>query len=109
MKTIKVGINGFGRIGRAFLKEAWNRPEIEIVAVNDLGSLESIAYLLKYDTVYRVWNHDIKVDGTNLVIDGKAIKFVAEWRFVAPNFRCVPLSKDLKYSTDEEIKEILRA
>lgn len=74
----KVAINGFGRIGRAFLKIAWERPEIEIVAVNDLGSIDSLAYLLRHDTVYRNWNHDVRVDGTNLVIDGKVVKFVSE-------------------------------
>lgn len=78
MKTVKVAINGFGRIGRAFLKIAWENPELEIVAVNDLGSLESLAYLLRHDTVYRNWGHDVKVDGTNLVIDGKTVKFVSE-------------------------------
>jgi glyceraldehyde 3-phosphate dehydrogenase len=74
----KVAINGFGRIGRAFLKIAWERPEIEIVAVNDLGSIDSLAYLLRHDTVYRNWGHEVKVDGTNLVIDGKVVKFVSE-------------------------------
>jgi glyceraldehyde 3-phosphate dehydrogenase len=78
MKTIKVGINGFGRIGRAFLKIAWERPEIEIVAVNDLGDIANMAYLLKYDTVYREWNHDIKVAGDSLVIDGKKVKVLAQ-------------------------------
>lgn len=78
MKTIKVGINGFGRIGRAFLKIAWERPEIEIVAVNDLGDIANMAYLLKYDTVYREWKHDIKVEGNNLLIDGKSVKVLAE-------------------------------
>ncbi|OGI95722.1 type I glyceraldehyde-3-phosphate dehydrogenase [Candidatus Nomurabacteria bacterium RIFCSPLOWO2_01_FULL_42_17] len=78
MKTIKVGINGFGRIGRAFLKVAWDRPEIEIVAVNDLGSVSNMAYLLKYDTVYREWKHDIKVEGQEIIIDGKKIKVLAE-------------------------------
>ena len=78
MKTIKVGINGFGRIGRAFLKVAWERPEIEIVAVNDLGSVENMAYLLKYDTVYREWKHDIKVEGQEIIIDDKKIKVLAE-------------------------------
>ena len=78
MKTIKVGINGFGRIGRAFLKVAWDRPEIEIVAVNDLGSVENMAYLLKYDTVYRQWKHDIKAEGQEIIIDGKKIKVLAE-------------------------------
>jgi len=78
MKTIKVGINGFGRIGRAFLKVAWDRPEIEIIAVNDLGSVENMAYLLKYDTVYREWKHDIKASGQEIVIDGKKVKVLAE-------------------------------
>ncbi len=77
-KKIRVGINGFGRIGRAFLKIAWERPEIEVVAVNDLGSVENLAYLLKYDTVYRRWNHEVKADGQKLVIDGKEVKVVAE-------------------------------
>lgn len=78
MKTIKVGINGFGRIGRAFLKLAWERREIEIVAVNDLGDVANMAYLLKYDTVYRQWGHEIKVEGENLLIDGKKVKVLAE-------------------------------
>ena len=78
MKTIKVAINGFGRIGRSFLKVAWDRPEIEIVAVNDLGSIENMAYLLKYDTVYKKWNHDIKAEGQEIIIDGKRIKVLAE-------------------------------
>ncbi|MFZ4500275.1 MAG: type I glyceraldehyde-3-phosphate dehydrogenase [Minisyncoccia bacterium] len=77
-QTIKVAINGFGRIGRAFLKIAWERPEIEIVAVNDLGSIDSLAYLLKYDTVYRTWAHEVKVDGTDLLINGKRVKFISE-------------------------------
>jgi glyceraldehyde 3-phosphate dehydrogenase len=77
-KKIKVAINGFGRIGRAFLKIAWERPEIEIVAVNDLGSIESLSYLLRHDTVYRSWEHDVKISGTDLVIDGKQIKFISE-------------------------------
>ena len=79
MKKIKVGINGFGRIGRAFLKVAWERPEIEIVAVNDLGSVENMAYLLKYDTAYGKWKHeDIKHEGDYIVINGKKIKVLAE-------------------------------
>ena len=78
MKKIKVGINGFGRIGRAFLKVAWDRPEIEIVAVNDLGSVENMAYHLKNDTVYKKWNKDIKTEGQEIIIDGKKVKVLAE-------------------------------
>jgi len=78
MKKIKVAINGFGRIGRAFLKIAWNNPEIEIVAINDLGSIESFAYLLRHDTVYRNWDHKVEIAGSDLVIDGKVVKFISE-------------------------------
>ena len=77
-KKLHVAINGFGRIGRAFLKIAWEREDIEIVAVNDLGSIESLAYLLRHDTVYRNWGHKVEVSGTNLIIDGKEIKFISE-------------------------------
>ncbi len=77
-QTIKVAINGFGRIGRAFLKVAWTRPEIEIVAVNDLGSVENLSYLLRHDTVYRDWGHDVKMVEGGLSIDGKFVKFIAE-------------------------------
>lgn len=78
MKKIKVGINGFGRIGRAFLKVAWGRPEIEIVAVNDLSDVNNLAYLLKYDTVYKTWNKEVKVDGDSILVDGQRVKVLAE-------------------------------
>ncbi len=78
MAKIRVAINGFGRIGRAFLKESWDREELEVVAVNDLGNVENMAYLLKYDTVYKNWKHDVKTENGNLVIDGREVKFVSE-------------------------------
>ncbi len=79
MKKTRVAINGFGRIGRAFLKLSFERPEeIEVVAVNDLGSIESLAYLLKYDTVYKTWAHEVKHDDQNIIIDGKVIRFISE-------------------------------
>lgn len=80
MKKIRVAINGFGRIGRAFLKVAHGRQEIEIVAVNDLGSVEDFAYLLKYDTVYGGSSLDIKADAgkNSLTIDGQEIVFLTE-------------------------------
>ena len=77
-KKIRVAINGFGRIGRAFLKIAWERPELEVVAVNDLGTIESLAYLLKYDTVYKTWPKDISHKDGELIIDGKSVKVVSE-------------------------------
>lgn len=78
MKTTRVAINGFGRIGRAFMKLAWERPEIEIVAVNDLGDVNMLAYLLKYDTVYGNWKHEVTVSGNDLVIDGKTLQVVQQ-------------------------------
>ena len=57
--SIKVGINGFGRIGRCFARAVAGDSEIEIVAVNDLGNLENLAYLLKYDSVYLTAPFDV--------------------------------------------------
>ncbi|OHA58237.1 MAG: type I glyceraldehyde-3-phosphate dehydrogenase [Candidatus Vogelbacteria bacterium RIFOXYD1_FULL_44_32] len=76
MRKTKVAINGLGRIGRAFLKLAIKRPEIEIVAVNDLGELENLAYLLKYDSAYVRSRLDIDTADANLNIGPHAIKFL---------------------------------
>ncbi len=76
--TIKVAINGIGRIGRSFYKLAYKRPEIEIVAINDLGNIDNIAYLLKFDTVYGKSGLDVEVKNGNLLVDGKEIKFISE-------------------------------
>ena len=78
MKKVKVAINGLGRIGRAFFRQAWERKNIEIVAVNDLGSHENIAYLLKYDTVYGRAPFNVSVEGDYLVVDKKKVRFVSE-------------------------------
>lgn len=77
-KKIRVAINGFGRIGRAFLKIAWTHEDIEVVAINDLGSIESLAYLLRHDTVYRNWNHKVETKEGALIIDDKEVKFISE-------------------------------
>lgn len=78
MKTTRVAINGFGRIGRAFVRQAYNRPELEIVAVNDLGSLENLAYLLKYDTVYKRAPFPVEVSDGKLIVNGKPVVFLSE-------------------------------
>lgn len=77
---IRVAINGAGRIGRAFLKIAMERPEIDIVAINDLGDAKNIAYLLKYDSVYGVssFTPTVSEDGKSIHINGKEIAFVSE-------------------------------
>jgi glyceraldehyde 3-phosphate dehydrogenase len=80
-RKIKVAINGFGRIGRAFLKVARESDEIEVVAVNDLGDIKNMAYLLKYDTVYRTSDFEVKaVEGSDpyLLVDGKKVLFVSQ-------------------------------
>ncbi len=79
-KKIRVAINGFGRIGRAFLKVARERDDIELVAVNDLGNAQNLAYLLKYDSAYGVSSFDVsaKTDGKALIVDGKEIAFIQE-------------------------------
>ncbi len=74
----RIAINGFGRIGRTFFRMAYGHPDFEIVAINDLGSLESLAYLLKYDTSYGHAQFDIEVSEGALLIDGKKIAFVQE-------------------------------
>lgn len=80
MAKIKVAINGFGRIGRAFFKLAMKRPELDIVAINELGDIDNLAYLLKYDSAYGKSDFHIAVgsDKKKLIVDGKEIAFVSE-------------------------------
>jgi glyceraldehyde 3-phosphate dehydrogenase len=75
---LRVAINGFGRIGRAFVRQSWDNPDIELVAVNDLGSLENLAYLLAHDTVYRKAPFSVSTKEGKLVIDGKDVVFLSE-------------------------------
>ncbi|HOF50613.1 MAG TPA: type I glyceraldehyde-3-phosphate dehydrogenase [Candidatus Colwellbacteria bacterium] len=71
----RIAINGFGRIGRLFFRQAVLDPEIEIAAVNDLGDLENLVYLLKFDSVYGLFNKEVKISGMTLSVDNKEIKF----------------------------------
>ncbi len=75
---VRVAINGFGRIGRNAFKVIIDKPGVEVVAINDLTDPAILAHLLKHDSVYRGWNHDVKSDKTNLIIDGKKIPVSAE-------------------------------
>ena len=63
--TVKVGINGFGRIGRLVFRAAWNHPEVEVVAINDLADGATIAHLLKYDSVHGRFEPDITAQMTS--------------------------------------------
>ncbi len=77
-RPIRIAFNGFGRIGRNALKIAIEKPELEIVAINDLGSLEVMAHLLRYDTAYGPYTKSVKVLGDALEVAGHRIKFLSE-------------------------------
>lgn len=84
MKNTRIAINGFGRIGRLFFRQMFGMTGVEVVAINDLGDIENLAYLLKYDSVYRAYEKTIEVrrsvsDGTGeLIVDGKSVKVIQE-------------------------------
>lgn len=74
MKKINIAINGFGRIGRVFFRIAFDNPNINIVAINDITDSATLAHLLKYDSVHRKFNAEVKHDSTHLYVNGKEIK-----------------------------------
>ncbi|GAC1412247.1 MAG: type I glyceraldehyde-3-phosphate dehydrogenase [Candidatus Doudnabacteria bacterium] len=78
MAKIKVGINGFGRIGRQAFKIALEKPELEVVAINDLTSPQVLAHLLKYDSNYGIYNKEVSFDETHIIIDGNKVEVIAE-------------------------------
>jgi len=78
MKKIKVGINGFGRIGRITLRAMLQRDDMEIVAINDLLNVDHLAYLLKYDSVHGRLNGTVEVEDNNLVVNGNRIRVTSE-------------------------------
>ena len=73
-----IAINGFGRIGRAALKLILEDETMELVAVNDLMTVENAAYLLKYDSVYGIYDKEVKIQENSLVVDGRKIRFLNE-------------------------------
>lgn len=76
--AIKVGINGFGRIGRLVFRGMMKNPNMEVVAINDLTNADMLAHLLKYDSVHGKFDGDVSVEGDSIVVNGKKIKVVAE-------------------------------
>ena len=74
MKKIRVAINGFGRIGRVLFRVLHNRKEFEIVAVNDLADARTLAHLLKYDSIHRIFDAEISSEENSIIIDGKTVK-----------------------------------
>ena len=80
MKKIKVAINGAGRIGRAFYKISRDRDDVEVVVINDLGDIDNIAYLLKYDSAYQQKFQSVKAsdDKKSIEIDGQSVAYLSE-------------------------------
>jgi len=76
--TVKIGINGFGRIGRNVFRQALKNDAVEVVAVNDLTDADMLAHLLKYDSVHGKLEEEVTVNGSNLVVGGKEIKVLSE-------------------------------
>src|SRR3954467_14195404 len=77
MKT-KIAINGFGRIGRNAFKIAFERQDLQVVAVNDLTDTKTLAHLLKHDSSYGTYQHDVNFDEKNIIVNGQPIKVLAE-------------------------------
>ena len=78
MSKTKIAINGFGRIGRAAFKIAWERSDVEVVAINDLTDTKTLAYLLQYDSNYGTYGHKVTADDDGISIDGDRVKVLAE-------------------------------
>ena len=74
----RVGINGFGRIGRLVLRRSLERSGVEVVGVNDLADVGNLAYLLKYDSVHGVLEQKVSQDGQLVQVDGRSIRFFSE-------------------------------
>lgn len=78
MSQTKIGINGFGRIGRNAFKIAFERGDVEIVAINDLTDTKTLAYLLKHDSNYGTYHHEVGFDETGIIVNGTHVKVLAE-------------------------------
>ncbi|RDV26151.1 type I glyceraldehyde-3-phosphate dehydrogenase [Alteromonas aestuariivivens] len=76
--TIRIGINGFGRIGRLVMRAAAARNDIEVVAINDLLDTDYIAYLLKYDSTHGIFDGDVKIENDQLIVNGSVIRVTSE-------------------------------
>ncbi len=75
---VKVAINGFGRIGRVFLRSVFSHPDIDVVAINDIADVKTMAHLLKYDSTHGVLNSDVSCTENSICIDGKKLRYFSE-------------------------------
>ncbi|MBF0100687.1 MAG: type I glyceraldehyde-3-phosphate dehydrogenase [Desulfobacterales bacterium] len=111
--SIKIGINGFGRIGRLVFRAAMQRDQVEVVGINDLFDADYLAYLLKYDSVHGVFQGDIRTDGPNLVVNGKTVRVTGEkdpaslkWNEIGAAYICESTGR---FTTKEECEKHLKA
>jgi len=72
--AVKIGINGFGRIGRSFLRIASKRKDFEVAAINDLTNAKTLAHLLKYDSTHGVFDAEVKAKDDAILVDGKRLR-----------------------------------
>lgn len=111
--TLKLAINGFGRIGRLVFREAMKNDEIEIVAVNDLTNVSQLAHLLKYDSVHGIYDGEISVEEDNLIVNGKRIRITSEMNPI--NLPWKELDVDIvlectgKFRTMEDVSKHIKA
>ena len=94
---LRVAINGFGRIGRNTLKAGWDRPDVSFIAINDLTEPKILAHLLKYDSVFHTWPHEISFDDHHVIIDGKKIPVVAETDPKKLPWKLIPMAKQFVF------------
>lgn len=78
MQTVKIGINGFGRIGRMVFRAAAKRQDVEVVAINDLLDVDHLVYLLKYDSVHGIFDGMVEIQSEHIVVNGKPVRITAE-------------------------------
>jgi glyceraldehyde 3-phosphate dehydrogenase len=78
MQILKIGINGFGRIGRMVFRAASKRQDVEVVAINDLLDIDHLVYLLKYDSVHGNFDGTVEIQGDNILVNGKTVRITAE-------------------------------
>ncbi|MFQ5870046.1 MAG: type I glyceraldehyde-3-phosphate dehydrogenase, partial [Candidatus Zixiibacteriota bacterium] len=76
--AVKIGINGFGRIGRLVYRAGYRNPDLEFVAANDVTDAKTLGHLLKYDSIHGIFPGEVKVEGNSLLVDGKGLEILAE-------------------------------
>ena len=113
--SVKVGINGFGRIGKLVFQAALEKGEVDVVAVNDLTDAATLAHLLKYDSVHGIFDAEVSVEGDCIVVNGKKVKVIDKGnfmghallnQFIQPAYES---SKMLTASKDNEDEELIEA